>query len=324
MTYELPTTVAHQAAVHLLVIFERLYAKWVLGESDWKTKQVDVYKDMDTSAWKRKKRGANAQLPSLASASDFMMNGISMDGLGLGFPLGWMGRVSERTYTSNHIDRFFMSPDGMVYRSFVSISYDYPDIIVDRDKFKVWEKQYLKGGENYIERALPPPAPEEEEDEATAQEELRKLLVDELPRDPAILHPVWFVPKSGSTFVKEDDENRINTFDSANVSPAMMGYRIRPDVTREVMLDDFFEMERILFLLRKSEPEDWSAKDRVKVVSFLADFVMETGQFETFVRPRSGGEGCWGGGAGELAREDAKVRVCEERKQFCFSVPRNL
>ena len=141
LTYELPTTVSHQAAAHLLVFFERLYARWVLGVKGWKSIEVDVYQGIDTSMWKRKKRNINATLPSLASSTDFMLHGISMDGLGLGFPLGWMGRVSERSYASNHIDRFFMSPDGRVYRSFVSISYDHPEIIVDRDKFKVWEKQ---------------------------------------------------------------------------------------------------------------------------------------------------------------------------------------
>ena len=291
------------------MLFERLYARWVLGVRAWRDEEVDVYRGIDTSMWRRKKRGVNTSLPSLASSTDFMLNGISMDGLGLGFPLGWMGRVSERSYASNHIDRFFMSPDGRVYRSFVSISYDYPEIIVDRDKFKVWEKQYLKGGAKYVERALPPPVEEEEEDPATAQEELRKQQVDDLPNDPSVMHPAWFVPKAGSTFVKQDDKNLVAAFEPAAVSPSMHGYRIRPDVTKNLKLEDIYEFEGVLFLLRRSDPEDWSVKERIKVLSFLCDFVIETKQFETFVRPEQGG-------VAELEREDAKAGA---EVDACFS-----
>ena len=114
------------------------------------------------------------------------------------------------------------------------------------------------------------------------------------------MHPAWYAPKSGSTFVKQDDNNLVAAFDPAKVSPSMHGYRIRPDVTQDLNMDDIYEVEGVLFLLRKCDPEDWTVQDRVKVISFLCDFVMETKQFEAFVRPEQDG-------VAELEREDAKA-----------------
>ena len=124
-----------------------------------------------------------------------------------------------------------------------------------------------------------------------------------MPQDPTLTHPSWFVDKAASSYIKEDDSEGLSkNANPETVSLAMFGYRIRADVTKDIQMGDIHEFEEVLFLLRKRDPERWSVKERLKVISYLADFVMETNQFEAFVRPRDDDDVV-----------DGEVRSCEER-----------
>ena len=69
------------------------------------------------------------------------MDGIPCDG----FPSGWTARVSQRSTgtSAGHVDRYWFTPSGVVYRSYASILRDYPKIKINKEKFSKWEQRFL-------------------------------------------------------------------------------------------------------------------------------------------------------------------------------------